>query len=477
MNRNILRLNWALAAGFVLLVVMLGWWQVVDAEDLRGRAGNQQTAHRERLIDRGSILTADGVAVARSAAKKVDGQTIYRRVYPEGTLAPHVVGFTDDNVGTTGLESTYDRYLSGSYGTEPLLQRLNLKAKRGATLKTTLIARVQRVANQQLLGRTGAVVALDPNTGAVLAMTSSPGYDLSKVATGFATIQKQKGVLVNRATSGRYAPGSTFKVVTATAALESDLSYTPTTQFDDNGSISTPGGPIRNFGGKVFGRHTLTDALTFSINTTFARIGTNLGAKRLGAEMTAFGFGARPGIDLPENDVIASGRYKGPTLVASDQEGEDTARIAIGQEQLVVTPLQMAMVASAIGNEGTLLRPYLVQTIVDRGGAVVREQTPQEVGQVASAQTAGEVLGMMRRVVDEGTGTNAALAGLSVAGKTGTAETGDSGLNNAWFIGLAPAESPKVAVAVVIENTTGTGGSDAAPVAREVMQAALAGGG
>jgi penicillin-binding protein A len=476
-NRSISRLNWALAGGFVLLVVMLGWWQVVDAESLRGRAGNQQTAHRERLIDRGTILTADGVTVARSVPKKVDGQTTYTRNYPEGTLAPHVIGFTDDRVGATGLENVYDRYLSGSYGTEPLLQRLNLKAKRGATLKTTLIARVQRIANQELLGRTGAVVALNPKTGAVLAMVSSPGYDLSKVATEYASIKKQDGVLVSRATSGRYAPGSTFKVVTATAALESDLSYTPTTEFDDSGSFPTTGGAIRNFGGKSFGRHTFTEALTFSINTTFARIGTNLGAKRLGAEMNAFGFGARPGIDLPENQVIASGRYKGPNLVPSDQEGEDIARIAIGQEQLVVTPLQMAMVAQAIGNGGTLLRPYLVQTIVDRGGAVVREQTPQEVGQVSSAQTAGELLGMMRRVVDEGTGTNAALSGLSVAGKTGTAETGNGGLNNAWFIGLAPAESPKVAVAVVIENTTGTGGSDAAPVAREVMKAALAGGG
>lgn len=473
MNRNIARLNWALAVGFALLVLMLGWWQVVDAEDLRDRPRNQQTAQRERLIDRGTIVTADGTVVARSVARKVDGQTTYGRAYPEGSLAPHVVGYTDDKVGATGLESTYDRYLTGSYGTEPLLQRLNLKAKRGATLKMTLDAKVQRVANQQLLGRVGSVVAVDPRTGAVLAMSSSPGFDLSKVATDFASIQKQEGTLVNRATSGRYAPGSTFKVVTATAALESDLSYTPTTEFDDNGSIPSSGRPIRNFGGQVFGRHTLTRALTLSINTTFARIGQNIGPQRLGDAMDAFGFGARPGIDLPEGDVIASGRYKGGALLPSNQEGEDTARIAIGQEQLVVTPLQMAMVAQAIGNKGTLLRPYLVQSIVDRGGAVVREQTPQEIGQVASEQTAGEVFEMMRSVVNDGT-AKTALGGFSAAGKTGTAERED-GRNNAWFIGLAPADNPQVAVAVVIENTTGTGGSDAAPVARAVMEAVVAG--
>ncbi|MGD9570949.1 MAG: peptidoglycan D,D-transpeptidase FtsI family protein [Thermoleophilia bacterium] len=475
MNRSIRRLYGVLAGGFVLLMVMLGWWQVVAADDLRDRPGNRQTLQQERLIDRGRILSADGLVLAASRAHRVDGQRVFERLYPQGSLAAHVVGYTSDERGKTGVENSYNRYLSGSFGSEPILQRLNLKEKRGANVQLSLDSRVQQIAEQQLAGQRGAVVALDPRTGAILAMASAPTYSLEQAVTDFTAIPEDGGPLVNRATTGRYPPGSTFKVVTAASGLEDGI-VDADSIFDDTGSYETPGGDITNFGGKTFGRHTLTDALTFSINTTFAALGDELGPERLGATMTAFGFGERPPIDLPDDEVIASGRRADDgSLLPNDEEGEDTARIAIGQERLAVTPLEMAMTAGAIANDGVLMAPQLMSRIVDRSGQEIRRATPQELGRAMPADDALELTAMMEDVVEEGTGTAAALsaAGVTVAGKTGTAETDDPNKNQAWFIGFAPSQDPVVAIAVVIEDTPSSGGSAAAPVAAEVMRAAI----
>jgi peptidoglycan glycosyltransferase len=473
-NRSIRRLYLVLAAGFGLLMLMLGWWQLVAAEDLKNRPGNEQTAQAERLIDRGRIVSADDKVFAASRARRVKGRRVFERLYPQGTLAAHAVGYASALQGKTGIESTYNRYLSGSFGTEPLLQRLSLKEKRGADVHLSMDTRVQLAAVQGLAGRAGAAVAFDPATGQVLAMASSPGFDLQQAVNDYDAIPKDGAALVNRTTQGRYPPGSTFKVVTATAALESG-DFTPESRFDDTGSFSTPGGPIRNFGGRTFGDHTLTTALTNSINTTFASIGDTLGPRRLGATMTAYGFGGRPPIDLPDNSVLVSGRRSGGTVLANDEAGEDTARIAIGQEKLDVTPLQMAMVAGAVANRGVLMAPRLMERITDRGGAVIQRSTPQELGRAMSEDTAAQLTTMMEDVVRDGTGIGATLAsaGVTVAGKTGTAESADPAKNQAWFIGFAPSQAPVVAVAVVIENTPLTGGAAAAPVAAAIMRAAI----
>lgn len=475
MNRSIRRLYAVLAGGFGLLVLMLGWWQVVAADGLRDRPGNLQTQQQERLIDRGRIVSADGQVLADTVARQVDGQRVYERRYPRGSLAAHAVGYTSDSRGKTGLEDTYNRYLSGSFGTEPLLQRFNLREKRGANLHISIDTRVQQVAEEQLAGQRGAVVALDPRTGAVIALASSPTFSLQQAITDFTAIPTEGGPLLDRATAGRYPPGSTFKVVTAASALSSGL-FDPGSIFVDDGSYETPGGPIRNFGNQTFGRHDLTTALTNSINTTFAQIGDELGNSILGATMTAFGFGERPPIDLPDGEVSASGRRDASgDLLPNDEANADTARIAIGQEQLAVTPLQMAMVAATVANDGVLMAPQLMQRIVDRGGQEVRRATPQELEQVIPADDAADLTAMMERVVQEGTGTAAALstAGVTVAGKTGTAETDEADRNQAWFIGFAPSQDPEIAVAVVIEDTPSTGGEAAAPVAAAVMRAAI----
>ena len=475
MNRSIRRLYLTLAAGFGLLVLMLGYWQVVAAEGLQDRPGNVQTAQAERLVDRGRIVSADGKVMAASRAVREKGQKVFERLYPQGSLAAHAIGYTSLDA-KTGLEETYNRYLSGSFGTEPLLQRLNLAEKEGANVEISLDTRVQAVAQDQISGGRGAVVALDPRTGHVIAMASSPTFDLQTAVDDFAAIPDEGGPLVNRAVQGLYPPGSTFKVVTAAGALESGL-YRPDSEFPGGAEYETPGGSIRNFGGSSFGPHTLTTALTFSINVTFAEIGDALGPERLGEVMTAFGFGERPPVDLP--DVSISGRHRGDEVLPNDEEGEDTARLAIGQERLAVTPLQMAMVAGAVANEGMAMAPRLMTRIVDRGGSVVQRGEPEELGQVISPTNAAELAAMMEDVVREGTGTRAALSGVgvTVAGKTGTAESDDPDRNQAWFIGFAPAEDPSVAVAVVIEDTPSTGGEAAAPVAAAVMEAAIEAGG
>lgn len=474
MNRSIRRLYLVLAGGFGLLVLMLGWWQVVAADNLKDRPGNTQSLQAERLIDRGRILSADGKVLAASRAVRVRGQRVYERLYPQGSLAAHAIGYASSSQGRTGIESTYNRYLSGSFGTEPLLQRLNLKEKRGADVTLSLDTRIQRAAEEGLDGRRGAVVAIDPRTGEILALASYPTFDLQQAVTDFGAIPTEGSPFVDRATAGLYPPGSTFKVVTTTAALESG-EFTPDSSFDDTGSYDTPGGPIRNFGGEVYGRHDLTTALTNSINTTFATIGDALGADLMGEQMTKFGFGDRPPVDLPADEVLPSGRRENGTLLPNAQDGMDVARLAIGQERLTVTPLQMAMVAASVANGGVLMAPHLMTRIRDRGGDIVRTAGPKELGDVMDPTVAAELTDMMKSVVEQGTGTpaNLSAAGVDVAGKTGTAESDDPNRNQAWFIGFAPAEAPTVAVAVVVEDTSGTGGAEAAPIAAKVISEAI----
>lgn len=473
MNRSIRRIYLAFTATFFALILLLGYWQVVAADSLNDRPQNPQALQREKRVDRGTITTSDGVLLAESTSKKVDGQTEFSRSYINGALAPHVVGYSSTREGRTGVEAEYNRFLAGSFGDQPILERLRRETKRGANVTLTVDSRVQQAAVDALSGQRGAIVALEPSTGAVLAMASAPAFDLSDVEGDFAKIRNEDGSpLVNRATQGRYPPGSTFKVVTSTAALATGQ-FVPSSRFDDTGAFDTPGGPIRNFGNQVFGDHNLIEALTRSINTTFARIGTTLGPSGMGNAMDGFGFGEVPSIDLPEDQVVASGRYDGGTLLPNDEAGTDTARIAIGQERLAVTPLQMALVAGAVANRGTMRQPYVVETVVDRGGKTVYEAQVEDLKQPASAEVADQVADMMTRVVLEGTGVAAALQGLEVAGKTGTAETSDPNRNQAWFIGFAPADDPIAAIAVVIEDTSGTGGSVAAPAFADVMRAVV----
>ena len=279
--------------------------------------------------------------------------------------------------------------------------------------------------------------------------------------------------MLSRTTQGLYPPGSSFKVVTATAALNLGK-VTPTTPFDDTGTYDIYGGKITNYHGEVFGAHDFTQALTDSINTTFAKVGTLLGEQALVAQMKAYGFYQVPPVELPPGMALPSGRYSLPRLLAPSAPMDPlaVAAAAIGQEKVLATPLQMALVAAGVANAGQVMKPYLVQRVTSSGGAVLETASPNIWTTATTPATAQTLNVMMQQVVNAGTGTAAALSGIQVAGKTGTAQRGTS--NVAWFIAFAPANNPKVAVAVTIENTLYTGGDVAAPLAAQVIKAALA---
>jgi peptidoglycan glycosyltransferase len=310
-------------------------------------------------------------------------------------------------------------------------------------------------------------------------MASSPTYDPNLVERNFAAVQRGRGVcgiapLLNRATAGLFIPGSTFKVVTAAAALDSGR-YSPASTFVDPGYCIEYGQRVNNYDtSSPFGRVNFTQALQNSINSSFCEMGKKLGPGGVLEYARRFGFYEDPPIDLPSGERSASGLYSSGRLLPESQEGRaDPGRLAFGQERMLVTPLQMAMVAGTVANGGVLMEPYLTDRIRAPDGSIVSRTEPDEVRRAISRETAQELTAMMEAVVSGGTGTAAQIPGVRVAGKTGTAETGRAGRNIAGFIAFAPADRPRVAIAVYLQNQSGTGGSVAAPIAKQVMQALL----
>jgi len=318
-------------------------------------------------------------------------------------------------------------------------------------------------------------VALDPHTGAVKVLVSEPTYDPNDLdARGrFAQLNRDASSPVfNRATQSSYPPGSTFKVVTDIAAIDSGRYRADSTVSGRNGK-QISGVPLQNDNGEDFGEIDLTTALTNSVNTVWAEVAESIGQSTMGRYMTRLGFYSRPPLDYPADQRQPSGEFNKARLLSPLSRLIDVGRMGIGQDKLSVTPLQMAMVASAVANDGVLMKPHLGAKTVDRDGRVVDDVRPQQENRVMKSSTARTVGEMMSQVVKEGTGTAAALSGIQVAGKTGTAETGGCNGNQAWFIAFAPVEKPKVAVAATVECANGTGGEVAAPIAKQVMEALL----
>jgi peptidoglycan glycosyltransferase len=331
-------------------------------------------------------------------------------------------------------------------------------------------------------GKRGAVVALEPSTGRILAMASIPTYDPNQVDSHFSTVLNRPGApLLNRTTQGLYPPGSTFKIVTASAALETGT-YTPDSEFKGGQCVKTQGPKLCNASGEVAPDPVnLADSLVHSYNTTFAQVGQKLGQNALVDQMQKFGFFSEIPIDYPREQMAVSGIYTRPGRVASPDRRVDVSRVAIGQAGLLATPLQMALVTASIANGGVMMAPRVTDKVLSPSGRTVQAFGNDVMGRPVSPQTASTLAGIMQRVVDEGTGTAAQIGDLQVAGKTGTAQTGrkDSAgrpLSDAWFVGFAPVSSPRVAIAVVVEDSTGFGGTVAAPVARDVMTELLRGG-
>ena len=458
MNASIARLFGLVLVLFALLVGFTSRWTVFEAEALRDNSNNRRELLAEQLIKRGLIRADDGRVLARSPAEP---QKRFGRRYPTGPLFAQAVGCTSLDRGRAGLEDFYNDALTGrATNAIDAVTRLFGPAKVGDDLRTTLSEKAQKVATDALASREqkGAVVALELKTGAVKVLAAKPSFDPNG---------GDCGANLNLATQGLFPPGSTMKAVTASAAIDSGK-YQPDSRVSGRNGKEISGAPLNNFGDEDFGDIDLTFALTNSVNTVWAEVAEKLGKRTMAEYMEKFGFYADPPMDYPDNQMVASGVNKGrKRLVKPTSDQVDIGRVAIGQGDLEVTPLQMATVAQTIGNGGVRMEPRLVAKVVDQDGRTVDEPLPQEAERVMSEDSAQKVGDMMRNVVKEGTGTAAALEGVDVAGKTGTAEVNLQGLNDPWFIGF----TDRFAVAVVFERVQGgTGGTISAPVAKAVLE-------
>jgi penicillin-binding protein A len=476
MNRPILRLYGLVALLFALLVAFTSRWTVFEASSLRNNPLNARTLLEQQRIDRGPITAADGSLLARSVPR---AEGTYERIYPTRDEFAHAIGYYYTDLGSAGVERFRNSWLNGQTGTnlQTILNQLQGKEPRGDKVVTTLDPGAQQVANTALAGHKGAVVALEPRSGAVTVMASSPSFDPNALRSGASYEQLTRDTsgrpLVNRATQFGYAPGSTFKVVTATAAIDSGA-FTPESTVSGRNDVVISGVPLQNDNNESLGQITLTQALAHSVNTVWAQVAEKVGKRTLSRYMRRFGFGRKPQLDYPADEMSVSGEYAGPLLVPPTSRLVDVGRMGIGQDKLEVTPLQMAEVAAAVANRGRLMVPHLTNRIVDPEGRTVLRVKPRVQSVVMKSSTATAVTSMMEAVVNEGTGTEAQIPGVQVAGKTGTAETQiGTAINNVWFIAFAPASNPRVAVAVTLEAVPGQGAAFAAPVARQVMERLL----
>jgi penicillin-binding protein A len=472
MKAPIVRLYAVIIVLFAILIGFTSRWSVFEAEALRDNANNRRGLLQEQRIKRGIIRTADGKLLAGSQA--LPGKR-YRRRYPLGDAFGHPIGYAFTSIGRSGLEKEYnDRLVGRRTELVSVFDSLLSKTPGGDDLTTTLDAEAQATAQRALKATPsgkGAVVALDVKTGAVRVMASSPPYDPNdlddpKVFRRL-NADDENTPLVNRATQGLYPPGSTFKPVTATAAIDSGK-FQPDTRVSGKNNKPISGVPLQNFGGEDFGEITLTEALTKSVNTVWAEVGEKLGKDTMKRYMERFGFTEQPPIDLPSDELLISGPRRNGRPLDPASRFVDVGRMAIGQSILLVTPLQMASVAQTIANGGVRMKPYLVRKAFDPDGRTTIDRDPERAERVMSPETAAKLTDMMKNVVREGTGTAAALEGVEVAGKTGTAELNNNGLNDLWFIGFAG----RTAVSVMVERVQGgQGGTVAAPIAKQVLEA------
>lgn len=480
MNRAITQLFGLTILLFALLVAFTSRWTVFDAQSLKDEPANRRALIEEQQIPRGRILADDGTLLARSVGRGSGPRRVFVRRYPADNLFSHAIGYSFIGNGRVGLERSRNAPLTGDKNEfASVFDEFRNRQREGEDLRTNLDPKGQRTALQALSGRRGSVVAIEPQTGKVRVMASVPAYDPNQIPERQSQLNRADGSpLLNRATQTRYQPGSTFKVVTAAAALDSGR-YTPTTSVDGSSPRTVSGVPLSNSGGENFGTISLTEALTNSVNTVWAQVGESIGRRTLEKYMGRFGFNQDPPLDYPDSQMAPSGIRNSKSRLLTGNDGFDVGRVAIGQGgqegQIQVSPLQMAMVAAAVGNGGKLMKPRLTDRVVAQDGRVTKRINPQQQSRVMSGKSAGELGQMMASVVKEGTGTAAALNGIDVAGKTGTAEVENGQRNQVWFIAFAPVKNPRMAIAVTLESQPkgSQGGTVAAPVAKQVLQELL----
>jgi peptidoglycan glycosyltransferase len=495
MNRAIIRLFAVMTLLFALLVAFTSKATVFDATALQHNKLNRLSLYQSWEVKRGRIIADDGQVLAKSTAGKAG---LWNRKYPFGSLFAQAVGYSIVEFNqAAGMEQYFMPQLSGPKSAlANVFGSFNGGTKVGDDVYSTLDPKGQKLAQTLMSKRIpvdgkvhpGAVVAIVPQTGAVKVLYSNPSYNDNDPARygqakyAYCDPPFDIGCTFNLATEGLFPPGSTFKVVTTTAALDTGKD-TPDSIVNGPSPLTISGAPLQNDGNTSYHNITLTYALTNSVNTVFAPLGLSLGAKVMEKYMKRFGFYSTPPLQFPSGEMGVSGEgvytKRGWKTILPTNPNVDLGRMSIGQDKLGVTPLQMAMVVSAVADDGKLMEPRLATKVVNNDGQVVERFPPTEYDQVMKPKVANEVQQMMRQVVEEGTGQPANLEGLTIAGKTGTATVSppnaEPAIDDAWFIGFAPVADPKIAVAVMLEKIPdGYGGTYAAPIAAKIIQELLA---
>ncbi|WP_461205918.1 peptidoglycan D,D-transpeptidase FtsI family protein [Clostridium sp. DL1XJH146] len=461
---------------FLATISGMVYFLIVQAGELEESSYNKRIWIEREKVSRGTIYDSDNEVLAITDD---NGQ----RSYPYGAVFSHIVGYYRVNESIAGLEKEYDKYLRGDtfLGLSELFDKIDeaLKGKNsdeefivdeGYNIVTTLDASIQKRAYEELSGENGgngAIVAIEPQTGKILASVSYPSFNpLADTVRWQEYNNDDNNPLFNRAFSGLYPPGSTFKIVTLLSALE-NIDGVEQKIFEDDGGITfNDNESISNFGGEVMGEISLQKAFTESSNDVFGELGIELGNENLKNTAEQLFFNKELNID-----GFSINESNFPTL--SSWEKGDIAQSAIGQGQVIVSPAQMAIITSVIANDGIYKEPYIVEKIVNDDGYVIKDNTPSISGdRIFSEKEVETTKEYMKKVVDEGTGTNAKISGVEVCGKTGTAEYGDKSSSHSWFVAFAPAENPQIAVAVIVEDG-GLGGNRAAKIAKEVIIEAL----
>ncbi len=450
-NKKIIRVLVVVSFMFLSLVTYLLYFNMFRAEEVATNSYNKRQWDDEKYVKRGSIYDRNGVVLAET---EIDGDKRIRK-YPKGHLYSHVIGYYSQVYGKTLLEMEYDKELLGHGDINISFNEI----RSGYDLNLTIDHNLQSYAYDCLGKRKGAIVAIEPATGKILAMVSYPDFDPSAESLEKSwsyIVEREDAPLLSRATSGLYPPGSTYKIATAAAAY--DAGYSDDT-FQDTGAFKLDGLKVDNYGGKSYGEIDLRKAFTVSSNAVFCEIGYELGAENVLNTAKSFGINEEIKSDIPMSKSRIE--YK-------KMSNADGALVSIGQGQLLMTPLHVAMMGAAVANNGVMMKPHVVDSVTTSSGIVYSTARQEAVFRPMSATTAAYISDLMVDVVKSGTGRSAAISGITVAGKTGTAEA-EGSKDHSWFVGFAPAENPKIAVAVILENDGGAGGTTAAPIARNVI--------
>jgi peptidoglycan glycosyltransferase len=481
-NAHLRRSFYIFALGFVGLVVMMAYWQVYSRDALANNPENGFQTQRAIESPRGLILAGDGETVlARSERRRGISGPVYERVYPEGEPFTGVVGYWSTRYGASGIEISNNTDLSSVAGDPETLDELINRAtggpQRGNDVVLTLDPDLQRLAYESLAasptGR-GSAMAINPKNGEILALATYPSFDNNNIDENLPELsQDPDAPLINRATQSLYPPGSTFKVITSSAALKAGV--LPTDEFFDPGELETPGYTVTNYQGKDFGSITFAEALAFSVNVIFAKLAINeIGAELLAETATDFGFGD------PYDDFTlpVSGSDLGYPV---DQWVEgNTAQISFGQDRVSSNVFEMGLVTATVANDGNMMDPRIVKEVRSPDGIILDRPSPKVRNSAIDPATAGTLNEMMQNVITTGDLTEAEIPGVRVAGKTGTAEAPPLEPHS-WFVSFAPADDPEIAVAVMVENggvidAEGNAATPAIPIAQDLMEAHLRGG-